>query len=71
MHFVLGEDGEVNFYGDAETCIALKKNFPSYIDANGDVRECWMRVMEGASESFWGGFVPQQEVEEFLRARFA
>jgi len=68
---ILGEDGESNFYGDAEIAVALKKAFPSYTDADGNVRECWMRVMEGASESFWGGFVPQQKVEEFLRAHFA
>ena len=68
---IQGEDGESNFYGDAQTAVALKKAFPTYTDASGQTRECWMRVMDGASESFWGGFVPQPEVEAFLRERFA
>jgi len=63
---ILGEDGEVNFYGDAETCVALKESFAKL---NG-----WMRVMEGTSESFWGAYTSaqdQKDIEQFLRERLS
>ncbi len=59
---ILGEDGEVNFYGDAEICVALKETFANL---GG-----WMRLMDRSSESFWGAYTApedQEKIERFLR----
>lgn len=61
---IIGEDGEVNFYGSADICVALKETFARL---GG-----WMRIMDGASESFWGAYTSvqdQQDIERFLRER--
>ena len=61
---MLFRSGETNFYGNADICVALKEQF-AHLGG-------WMRVMDGASESFWGAYTTsedQEEVEEFLRLK--
>lgn len=63
---ILGEDGETNFYGSADICVALKETFARLND--------WMRIMDGTSESFWGAYTAsedQENIESFLRLRLA
>ncbi len=67
---ILGNDGESNSYGEAETCLALKEAFPSFPSPRGGTSEVWMRIMENGVESFWGGYPSQSELEAFLRTYF-
>ena len=61
---VVGEDKEVNFFGRAELCSALKEKFPNAPAPWGGSADSWL--MLNNKFSFWGGYSSSEEVEKFI-----
>ncbi len=61
---IVGEDKEVNFFGGAELCSALKEKFPAAPAPWGGTSESWKKI--NGKFSFWGGHSDPKEVEEFI-----
>lgn len=61
---VVGEDGEINFFGGAKICSALKEKFPNAPAPWGGSADSWAKI--GELSSFWGGYSPYEEVKKFI-----
>lgn len=60
---ILSGDGEVNLYGDGETCLALKEKFEGWAGGAG--------LGKAEGQAFWGGYPPHDELVMWMKERFA
>lgn len=61
---IIGGDQEINLFGGADLCAALKERFPEAPSPWGGSANCWAKI--DGNLSFWGGYSTSEEVEAFI-----